>query len=203
MLLIFLGKVLHSDKFLFTSHATHAQAKICTTKRTRDASWPYSVIQLIEWLASSTTSKVRFFSRLNIIGLLLLFIPHPSLDLQVAHWKSGYRPDWADLSLMEWIQKAELKDDNLIVRKLVDESFNAPIDETDLMHATAILRCRVVVGLMNEMEESVHRFNIVLGIDETLESNRQCMNSYFGKKEDSGMKNSNKHPKASSLLSLH
>jgi hypothetical protein len=98
---------------------------------------------------------------------------------------------------MEWIQKAELKDDNLIVRKLVDKSFKEPIDETDLMHAKAILRRRVVVGLMNEMEESVHRFNIVLGIDETLENNRQCMDSYFGKKEDSGMKNSNKHPKVS------
>jgi hypothetical protein len=115
----------------------------------------------------------------------------------VAHWERGYRPDWADLSLMEWIQKAELKDDNLIVRKLVDKSFKEPIDETDLMHAKAILRRRVVVGLMNEMEESVHRFNIVLGIDETLENNRQCMDSYFGKKEDSGMKNSNKHPKVS------
>lgn len=96
---------------------------------------------------------------------------------------------------MEWIEKAELKDDNLIVRKLVDKSFTEPIDETDLMLAKAILRRRVVVGLMKEMEESVKRFNIVLGIDDSLESNQKCMNEYFGKSKDSGVKNSNKHPK--------
>ena len=122
--------------------------------------------------------------------------------LQIADWERGYRPDWKDLSLMEWIEKAELKDDNLIVRKLVEKSYNEPIDETDLMHAKAILRRRVVVGLMNQMEESVHRFNIVLGIDESLENNRQCMNEYFGKSKDKssgGVKNLNKHPKVSSL----
>lgn len=122
--------------------------------------------------------------------------------LQIADWERGYRPDWKDLSLMEWIEKAELKDDNLIVRKLVEKSYNEPIDETDLMHAKAILRRRVVVGLMNQMEESVHRFNIVLGIDESLENNRQCMDEYFGKSKDKssgGVKNSNKHPKVSLL----
>jgi hypothetical protein len=115
--------------------------------------------------------------------------------LQIADWERGYRPDWKDLSLMEWIEKAELKDDNLIVRKLVDKSFTEPIDETDLMLAKAILRRRVVVGLMKEMEESVKRFNIVMGIDDSLESNQKCMNEYFGKSKDSGVKNSNKHPK--------
>lgn len=100
---------------------------------------------------------------------------------------------------MEWIEKAELKDDNLIVRKLVEKSFSDPIDETDLMKAKAILRRRVVVGLMNQMEESVHRFNIVLGIDESLENNSECMSQYFGKtkEKNEGAKNSNKHPKVS------
>ena len=117
--------------------------------------------------------------------------------LQVADWERGYRPDWKDISLMEWIEKAELKDDNLIVRKLVGKSYSESIDETDLMHAKAILRRRVVVGLMNKMEESVHRFNIVLGIDESLENNHQCMDEYFGKSTEKGggVKNSNKHPK--------
>ena len=119
--------------------------------------------------------------------------------LQIADWERGYRPDWKNLSLLEWIEKAELKDDNVIVRKLVQKSFKEPIDETDLMEAKTILRRRVVVGLMNQMEESVHRFNIVLGIDESLDNIRECMNQYFGKsKENSeGVKNSNMHPKVS------
>eukprot|EP00804_Cyclotella_cryptica_P001562 CCRYP_003776-RA/>CCRYP_003776-RA protein AED:0.11 eAED:0.11 QI:1855/1/0.85/1/0.83/0.85/7/0/596 len=120
--------------------------------------------------------------------------------LQVADWERGYRPDWANLSLMEWIKKAELKDDNLIVRKLVEKSFSEPIDENDLMRAKAILRRRVVVGLMSQMEDSMHRFNIVLGVDESSERNRQCMNEYFGKSKEQvgGMKNANKHPKVCS-----
>jgi hypothetical protein len=53
---------------------------------------------------------------------------------------------------------------------------------------------------MNQMEESVHRFNIVLGIDESSDRNRQCMNEYFSKsiEKDGGIKNSNKHPKVGS-----
>lgn len=52
-------------------------------------------------------------------------------------------------------------DDNLIVRKLVDKSFYEPIDEKDLIVAKDLIRQKVAVGLMGEMEESVRRFNVV------------------------------------------
>lgn len=52
-------------------------------------------------------------------------------------------------------------DDNLIVRKLVDKSFYEPIDERDLIVAKDLMRQKVAVGLMGEMEESVRRFNVV------------------------------------------
>lgn len=52
-------------------------------------------------------------------------------------------------------------DDNLIVRQLVDKSFYEPIDEKDLIVAKDLIRQKVAVGLMGEMEESVRRFNVV------------------------------------------
>lgn len=52
-------------------------------------------------------------------------------------------------------------DDNLIVRQLVDKSFYEPIDERDLIVAKDLMRQKVAVGLMGEMEESVRRFNVV------------------------------------------
>lgn len=52
-------------------------------------------------------------------------------------------------------------DDNLIVRKLVDKSFYEPIDERDLIVAKDLMRQKVAVGLMGEMEESARRFNVV------------------------------------------
>jgi hypothetical protein len=52
-------------------------------------------------------------------------------------------------------------DDNLIVRQLVDKSFYEPIDERDLIVEKDLMRQKVAVGLMGEMEESVRRFNVV------------------------------------------
>lgn len=131
--------------------------------------------------------------------------------LQTATWEKTYRPEWKDMSIIEWANLPNAEEDYM-VHKLVGKTFGEKVDETDLIIAKELVRQRFIVGLMDEMEESVRRFNIVLGVDESKERSQQCMKEFgFGPKEenivsatesDSGekshatdKKNSNKHPK--------
>ena len=66
------------------------------------------------------------------------------------------------------------------------------VTETHLRLAQRTIANRLVVGLMEQMEESIHRFNIVLGIDETTDLNRGCMDEFFG--HGSKKSNSHSHP---------
>ncbi|KAK1743182.1 hypothetical protein QTG54_005803 [Skeletonema marinoi] len=84
------------------------------------------------------------------------------------------------------------EDENFMVRKLSGKRFSEPVNEMDLILAKEFLRQRVVVGLMGEMTESFRRFNIAMNVD----VQRRETAEYFGVKDaDSGVKNSNKHPK--------
>ena len=69
------------------------------------------------------------------------------------------------------------------------------VNENHLRVAQRTIAQRFVVGLMNQMEESIHRFNIVLGIDEMDEENAECMDEFFGHGVEK--RNSNSHPKVS------
>ena len=100
-----------------------------------------------------------------------------------------------------------------MVHKLVNKSFGEKVTETDLIVAKELVRQRFVVGLMTEMEESVRRFHVVLGLDGEKGREKECMEEFFGKKEgeeeeettkvegeektlaNTDNKNSNKHPK--------
>ena len=74
----------------------------------------------------------------------------------------------------------------------------ARVTEEDLQIATRTVKQRFVIGLMNQMEESIHRFNIVMGIDESDKENKKCMDQFFG--HGVVKKNSNPHPKVSVFL---
>ena len=146
-------------------------------------------------------------------GRILALFRHP-IDrvvskfyyLQTATWEKTYRPEWADMSVIEWAQRPS-EDENFMVRKLLGKTFGNTVDMQDLIVAKELVRQRVVVGLMSEMDESFRRFNIVLGVDETIERNKKCMDEFFGKKEEEVKeetekedeivvkKNSNVHPK--------
>lgn len=112
--------------------------------------------------------------------------------LQVATWEKSYRPEWNGLSLIEWAKnnKRGGADSNIMVHKLTGKAWTDRVSEKDLIVAKKILRDYVVVGLLDEAEESFRRFNIVLGIDEREARNERCMNELFNSKE-----NSNKHTK--------
>jgi len=115
--------------------------------------------------------------------------------LQTATWERTYKPEWKDMTIVEWAELPS-EDENFMVRKLSGKRFSEPVNEMDLILAKEFLRQRVVVGLMGEMTESFRRFNIAMNVDVQEERNRRCVEEYFGVKDaDSGVKNSNKHPK--------
>jgi hypothetical protein len=132
--------------------------------------------------------------------------------LQTATWERTYRPEWQGMGILEWAEKHNA-DENFIVKKIVGKKLNEMVDITDLVTAKEIIRRNFIVGLMNEMEESLRRFNIVVGLDYTGEQGQMCKDQFFGSssenevKSDAGAqhrrtekgandnKNSNPHPK--------
>ena len=103
--------------------------------------------------------------------------------LQTATWEKTYRPEWKDMPLVEWAREHNL-DENFMVKKILGKKLSDTVDLGDLIVAKEIVRRRFVVGLMNEMEESIKRFNVILGIDEGEEKNRVCMEQFFGRHEE-------------------
>lgn len=97
--------------------------------------------------------------------------------LQSATWERTYRPEWADMSVIEWANQ-EHQEEDYMVHKLTGKKFGDAVDETDLIIAKELVRQRFIVGLMGEMKESVRRFNIVLGVDEHSERSQQCMEEF-------------------------
>lgn len=97
--------------------------------------------------------------------------------LQTATWERTYSPEWADMSVMEWASQDHFETDYM-VHKLVGKSFGDEVDETDLIIAKELVRQRFIVGLISEMNESIRRFNIVLGVDENSARGHSCMEEY-------------------------
>ena len=133
--------------------------------------------------------------------------------LQTATWERTYKPEWADMSIIEWAEKHNL-DENFLVKKILGKQLTDEASMADLIIAKEIVRRRFIVGLLDEMEESIYRFNVMLGVDESDAKNKECMNELFGTTKDEGDKsneadaaetenaveintNSNKHPKVS------
>ncbi|KAL3785422.1 hypothetical protein HJC23_013561 [Cyclotella cryptica] len=155
------------------------------------------------------TAAVRYlFNPLNRGRALALF-RHP-IDrlvskfyyLQIASWERGYRPHWKNMSLLQWAETEKNgPETNYLVQKLSGKEWEDPVTEADLPTAKQVLRDHVVVGLMDEMQESFRRFNIVMSAttDQGSERNLQerCMKELFHPEELGGMekvvKNQNEH----------
>ena len=135
----------------------------------------------------------------NHRGRALLLARHPVerliskfYYLQVATWERSYRPQWKTMKISYWARMVN-NDNEHMVKKLAGKRMNEEVTEQDLQLAMRTVKERFVVGLMHNMEESIHRFNVILGIDESTELSRNCMDQFFGH----GVKktNSNSHPK--------
>ena len=74
-------------------------------------------------------------------------------------------------------------------------------NESDLELAKRTIQSYFVVGLTNQMKESVRRFNVMMGIDDVNEEmNSRCMAGYFPEEmewQNGRRLNANEHPKVS------
>jgi hypothetical protein len=120
--------------------------------------------------------------------------------LRKATWEPTYNERWQKMSLTEWASR-ERGENNWMVRKLVGKDPTAQLGPEDLNIAMEIIRNKFLIGLMDRYNESVHRFNKFLGVDESSPRSQQCMAEFTeakasnkrGKKNDG---NSYEHPEA-------
>ena len=134
-------------------------------------------------------------------GRAIVLFKHPVQRLvaqfyhqRSATWDVNYRPNFFNnISLEEWAKKRQ-SNHNQIVKTLTGlQTEDEATAEEDFQMAKRTLRKRFIVGLYDEMEESVHRFNAVLGIDEADTDNRKCMDNYFQDSEDDEDKHSERY----------
>jgi len=97
--------------------------------------------------------------------------------LQKATWEPTYNERWAQMSLEEWASR-DRGDNNWMVRNLIGKGMRDALNTEDLDLAKEIVRTKFVVGIMDRFEESVHRFNILLGVDESDPKNQQCIEEF-------------------------
>ena len=104
--------------------------------------------------------------------------------LSLRTWEKGYQPHWKEKSLLTWA--ASINNDNEhLVRTLAGKHTGNAVTELDLYRAKETIRQYCAVGLTDAMEESVRRFNLIMGIstedDVNYDGNaKQCMDGFFG-----------------------
>ena len=68
------------------------------------------------------------------------------------------------MTVIEWANLPNAESDYMI-QKLANKRFDENMNEVDLIVAKDLVRQRFVVGLMEETEESVRRFNVAYNDD--------------------------------------
>ena len=97
--------------------------------------------------------------------------------LRKATWEPTYNERWQKMSLTEWASR-ERGENNWMVRKLVGKDPTAELTPDDLKVAMKIIQTKFVIGLLDRYHESIHRFNMFLGVDETSPRSQQCMDEF-------------------------
>lgn len=109
-------------------------------------------------------------------------------------WEKTYRPDWKDMDILEWA-RTQNGDNNSLIKKLGGYTPTHRPTAVELELAKTTLRERFIIGRMDQFEESIHRFNTIMGIDENEKRISFCMDRFFSK--DDRKTNSNPHPRVS------
>lgn len=141
---------------------------------------------------------------LGILSLMndLILIASSILYL-FSTWEKTYSPQWKNLTLKEWSTNTQTNNDNNhVTKKLAGLRAKDNATEADLRLVQRVIKRYFVVGLTNKMEESIERFNTVLGINDDHYRYKSCM-SYFNNNStkkssaaaSAGKENSNPHPK--------
>ena len=125
------------------------------------------------------------FSSHHIARSFSLF-RHP-VDRAVSRFTSLQKINkaWANLSVNDWAVQDNNHDANWMVRELVGKGQDDDLDITDVEVAKVIVRDKFIVGLSNKYQESLRRFNIVMGVDKDSEKGKACMESHPDVPEES------------------
>jgi len=115
--------------------------------------------------------------------------------LQQATWESTYNPIYKDITIHDYA-RSSVTDDNWMVRSLVGKADNigTPLTRQDLDVAIEIIRRKCVVGLMDDMEETIHRFNSYFSFRESGEQKNDKTKSPKCKEYITSGSNTNSHP---------
>jgi hypothetical protein len=118
--------------------------------------------------------------------------------LQKANWENTFHPEWANVSLSDWA-KIHKGEKNWMVHKLVNKNVRS-LTMDDLELAKQIVREKILVGLESKFVESIHRFNIYSGIDDSSKERQSCIASLAGEptkgdKQATKSRNADPHPK--------
>eukprot|EP00547_Thalassionema_nitzschioides_P003077 CAMPEP_0194207016 /NCGR_PEP_ID=MMETSP0156-20130528/5892_1 /TAXON_ID=33649 /ORGANISM="Thalassionema nitzschioides, Strain L26-B" /LENGTH=385 /DNA_ID=CAMNT_0038933687 /DNA_START=67 /DNA_END=1224 /DNA_ORIENTATION=- len=120
----------------------------------------------------SNEHKARFFSvfRDPIERVVSIFY-----YLQKAKHEPTYNPALATMTLEEYVF-SDLAESNFVSRCLIDKMEAAFVEE-DFLVASEILKTKVLIGLLDEMEESVRRFDSYFEFDKP--KNAACVKGYL------------------------
>ena len=119
--------------------------------------------------------------------------------LQSATWEPTYNPEYAQWTLFDYANSPYCES-NWMVRSLV-RKMTGPLNPEDVLIAQEILRRKCLVGLMEDMEESIRRFHSLYFRPRYFENNANeeenaafnCAIEHFATKGLS--QNSHGHPK--------
>ena len=108
---------------------------------------------------------------------------HP-VDRAVSRFRSLQKTNkaWENLPVETWAIQ-DNHEANWMVRQLVGKGPDDVVDIKDLEFAKRILHDKFVVGLSDNYQESVRRFNMLLGFDESDARTISCMQSHPTKSE--------------------
>ena len=112
-----------------------------------------------------------------------------TVDLAVSRFddlkKSSWSPKpWTEKDLTQYAESEQDGiDNNLVVHMLEDKTEGAPLTNEDLEYAKELISNKFVVGLLDKFEESVHRFNLIIGVNEKDEHNQECVADFVEKND--------------------
>ena len=97
--------------------------------------------------------------------------------LQKASHEPTYNPALKDMTLDEYVN-SNLAETNFVSRTLIDK-MEAPLAEEDFLVAKEVLRTKCLVGLLDELEESVRRFDLYFGFGQSTQPDPICTAKYL------------------------
>jgi hypothetical protein len=97
--------------------------------------------------------------------------------LQTASHEPTYNPALKDMTLDEYVH-SDLVESNFISRTLLDK-MEAPLAEEDFLILKEVLRTKCLVGLLDQLQESVRRFDLYFGFGESSNPNPTCTEKYL------------------------